>query len=260
MPFEPRDILLALKHIALSPLLNGTEKQFAAFTVDSFNRKTGRCDPSIETAAHVLQLHKRTIIRAGNRLASQKLFVKRKHGGHNHCNHYEPNWRMFRELEEQYRDRRKQWGQRFYLTKKSPSECQPDHPSDDEPVTQTSPKKPFQSTYLVAAAESPTEQRAQIQVIGPCNIANGSIGVQSLRAPYRPSPSSLEAAEISAQRRWNNDLLRQYRSTPAYAVIVEALDVPLQEAATNAELKRRGAGVACIFREMVRRGIQWSER
>jgi hypothetical protein len=65
MSFEPKDILLALKHIALSQELNGTEKQFAAFLVDSYNRRTGRCDPSEETAAHLLGVSTRTIVRAG---------------------------------------------------------------------------------------------------------------------------------------------------------------------------------------------------
>jgi hypothetical protein len=81
MPLEPKDILLAFKHIALSDQLNGTEKQFAAFLIACSNRKTGRCDPSEETAAYVLRRHKRSIIRAGNRLVSLKLFLKRRHAG-----------------------------------------------------------------------------------------------------------------------------------------------------------------------------------
>src|ERR1700704_6921718 len=76
MPPQPNDILLAFKHIALSDQLNGAEKQFAAFLVDSYNRRTGRCDPSEETAAHLLRKHKRTIIRAGNRLCSLKFFFE----------------------------------------------------------------------------------------------------------------------------------------------------------------------------------------
>jgi hypothetical protein len=56
MLIQFNDILFALiKHIALSDQLNGTEKQLAAFLVDSYNRKTGRCDPSEETAAFILK-------------------------------------------------------------------------------------------------------------------------------------------------------------------------------------------------------------
>jgi hypothetical protein len=66
MSFQPNDNLLAFKHIGLSEQLNGTEKQFAAFLIDSYNRKTGRCDPSEETAAFLLSKSQRSIIRAGN--------------------------------------------------------------------------------------------------------------------------------------------------------------------------------------------------
>lgn len=57
-------ILLAFKAIALSDKLNGTEKQVAAFLVDSFNRRTGQCDPSVETQAVLSTKSRRTIFRA----------------------------------------------------------------------------------------------------------------------------------------------------------------------------------------------------
>jgi hypothetical protein len=56
-------------------------------------------------------------------------------------------------------------------------------------------------------------------------------------------------------RRWNGDLLDRFRSTPVYAVIVDALDEELQNAATEAELKRRGAGVDRILRELAVRNV-----
>src|SRR5467141_3564673 len=130
MPIQPNDILLAFKHISFSNQLKATEKQFAAFVIDSYNRKTGRCDPSEETAAYILRMHKRTIIRAGNRLASLKLFSKRRHAGNNHCNHYQPNWEMFREFERAYKQRRSEYARRFEHPTLSPSECQPRHSRD----------------------------------------------------------------------------------------------------------------------------------
>src|SRR5260370_21518931 len=125
MPTQPNDILLAFKHIALSDQLNGTEKQFAAYLIDSYNRKTGRCDPSEETAAYILRKHKRTIIRAGNRLASLKLFSKRRHAGNNHCNHYQPNCEMLRERDTAYKQRRREHAKRFQRPQFSPSQPQP---------------------------------------------------------------------------------------------------------------------------------------
>ena len=42
MTYQKYDTLLAFKAIALMPSLNCTEKQVAAFFIDSYNKKTGR--------------------------------------------------------------------------------------------------------------------------------------------------------------------------------------------------------------------------
>jgi hypothetical protein len=255
MALQPKDILLAFKHIALSDQLNRTEKQFAAFITDCYNRKTGRCDPSEVTAAHTLRLHKRTIIRAGNRLVALKLLFKRRHAGHNHCNRYEPNWEMFRELERQYKQRRKDWAERFERSKLSPSECQSCHSRDDKPVIQTSPNNNIQSTSLDGPSN---QQHAPVDREGLGNekrVAAASSSRTPRLQPFMPSPSSQQAAEAAALRRWNTDLLNRFRSAPAYAVIIEALDPELQNQATQAELMRRGGGFACVLRELALRNV-----
>jgi hypothetical protein len=61
MPLQKNDIILAFKVIALSDKLNGTEKQVAAALIDSYNRKTGRCDPSEGTLAVWIGKSKRTV-------------------------------------------------------------------------------------------------------------------------------------------------------------------------------------------------------
>jgi len=252
---QPNDILLAFKHIALSDQLNGTEKQFAAFLIDSYNRKTGRCDPSEETAAFILRKHKRTIIRAGNRLASLKLFSKRRHAGNNHCNHYQPNWEMFRARERAYKERRSEYAKRFERPKLSPSECQPCHSGDDNPVTQTSSNN---NIPLTSPHRPSNQQRGSGDRAGPGNerkVGPGSWFSNPGAQGFRPSCSSQQAAEAAAMRRWNGDLLDRFRSTPVYAVIVDALDEELQNAATEAELKRRGAGVGRILRELAVRNV-----
>src|SRR5882757_9364340 len=144
MDFQPNDILLAFKHIGLTDQLNGSEKQFAAFLVNSYNRKTGRCDPSMHTGSVLLNKHERTIIRAMDKLVRLGWMKKRRHGGHNHCNSYQPNWPFFRELERQFRERQRAHSTRFTGQDLSPSEChyshsegQACHPEGDEIVTQT---------------------------------------------------------------------------------------------------------------------------
>jgi hypothetical protein len=255
MPPQPNDILLAFKHIALSDQLNGTEKQFATFLVDSYNRRTGRCDPSEETAAHILRKHKRTIIRAGNRLSSLKLFSKRRHGGNNHCNHYQPNWGMFRELERAYKERRSEYARRFEHPTLSPSECQPRHSRDDNPVTQTSSNNniPLTSPHLPSNQQRGSGDRGGLG--NERKAGSGSRSSNPGAQGFKPSWSSQKAADAAALRRWNGDLLDRFRSTPVYAVIVEAVDQELQDAATAAELKRRGAGVDHILRELALRNV-----
>jgi hypothetical protein len=254
---QPLDILLAFKAVALSEHLNGTEKQFAAFLIDSFNRVTGRCDPSEETAAFLLGKSPRTIVRAGNRLVELKLFVRRKHAGHNHCNSYLPNWQFFRESEDRYKIRRKEHASRFARQKMSHSECQPSHLDTDNPVTQTSPKNNIQLTYPAAVAVADANRQPAEREKGRLsNMAKFTTAFDKKLRYLGPS-SSRDAAESSAERRWNNALFDRFGTGPAYAVIVEALDVALQEAATCAELKRRGAGITCILETLTGRGIQW---
>src|SRR5258707_10703047 len=108
MRVQPNDILLAFKAIALSDKLNGTEKQVAAFLVDSFNRRTGQCDPSVETQAVLSTKSRRTIFRAIDRLVRLKFFRRLRHGGKHNRNSYQPNWEYFRELEGAYKQRRQQ--------------------------------------------------------------------------------------------------------------------------------------------------------
>jgi hypothetical protein len=121
MPFQKNDILLALKVIALSDKLNGTEKQVAAALVDSYNRRTGRCDPSLETLSVWLGKSRRTVIRAVDRLVKLKFLRKIRHGGNKHCNFYAPQWEFYRSIEQSYRQRRKQYANRFGVQEVSPS-------------------------------------------------------------------------------------------------------------------------------------------
>ena len=50
------DTTLAHKAISLCAELSGTEKRVAAAIIDSFNRKTGQCDPGYGRIAHLLAI------------------------------------------------------------------------------------------------------------------------------------------------------------------------------------------------------------
>jgi hypothetical protein len=191
---------------------------------------------------------KRTIVRAGNRLVRVGFFQRRRHAGHNHCNSYLPNWELFRELESKYKDRRKQWAKRFAQPKLSPPERQPCHFRGAGPVTQTSPTNNIQSTYL----DVPSNLR-RVALGTERKIGAPSIPKPAYHASF--SPPSREAAEAAAVRRWNQALLDQFLGEPIYLTIVDALDSELQAAATEAEMKRRGEGIACILRGLMLRKV-----
>jgi hypothetical protein len=246
MAYQKNDILFAFKAIALSPSLNGTDKQVAVFFVDSFNIKTKRCDPSVDTASVILGKSKRTILRAIDHLVKLKFIKKLRHGGHNHCNKYEPNWAYFRDLELTYKLRRKAHAERFARQKLSPSMCQPCHSSGVNVVTQTYPTNNIQ---LTCPSDSPKKAESSLERSG---LGNGS-SCNAARAPLRPpreQSRSIEAALAAAVRRWNADLLNQFGSKPIYGDMIDEIDAELQDAATEAEMKRAGGGMAWILKEL----------
>jgi hypothetical protein len=254
MRVQPNDVLLAFKAIALSDRLNGTEKQVAAFLIDSFNRRTGQCDPSVDTQAVLSTKSRRTMFRAIDRLVRLRFFRRLRHGGKHNRNSYQPNWEYFRELERAYKQRRQQHANRFVTQNLSPSRCQECHSSDVNIGTQTCPNNNFQQT----SSRCPSNLQHSghdLKGLGNESKASGITSCHRISQPYAALPSSAEAAQSAALRRWNNDLLDRFRSTPLYAAIVDALDIELQNAATEAELKRRGAGMACIVEQLTKRAI-----
>ena len=80
-------LTIAFKAIALSDLPT-SHKQVAAALLDHFNRTNGRCDPSMGTLAFVLNLSRRSVVRALSRLVREGLFHSEKHGGNFYCNQY----------------------------------------------------------------------------------------------------------------------------------------------------------------------------
>jgi helix-turn-helix protein len=251
MSLQKYDVLLAFKVIALSDKLNGTEKQVAAALVDSYNRQTGRCDPSLETMSVWLGKSRRTIIRAIDRIVRLKFFRKVRHGGNNHCNSYAPQWEFFRGVERSYRQRRQEYSNRFARRDVSPSRGQPCHPSSDNVGTQTCPSNTIPQTYKPCP---PNLQRSDLKREG---LGNKSTAYTNARAHpvFLDSPSSKEAARNSAERRWNKDLLDRFRHTSLYATILEALDDDLQAAVTQAEMQRVGAGSLYILNELMKRNV-----
>jgi len=240
-------ILIAFKVIALAEDLSAVERQVGATLLDSYNRKTGQCDPSLDRVAGLLNVHRRTVIRATTKLEAKGLFRKTRHGGHSHRNHYEPVWLKFRDLEAKWRIRfeaaavARRSGMSYSARHGS-------HNAGDVDATQTccpNQSKPTLCDSRFNAANSPPSERrggkgSAIKVQRP--MPPGPIG------PRPFSIRSADAARAAAERRWSDNLRCELSSQVlVYCALVDFIDEPLRVAATDAELCRRGGGCELIL-------------
>lgn len=247
------DILIAFKAISLAPNLSVTDKRVASALVDHFNKRTRQCDPSLDTLATLLGIHRRTVIRSVNRLVRSKFFGRTRHGGNFHRNFYEPHWSRFREIEAEWQCRRSEHSRRFREAKLSRWQGQAAHPAGDESATQTCLRNLSNETLFGGLVRD--ESQAQ-------HLLNDSKGLTNKEhcssIPNQKSPMfhvngtrSRDAAYAAAERRWNTDLQNQYAAYPeAYCELVDLIDEPLQRAATDAELRQRSAGLRHILTEL----------
>jgi hypothetical protein len=249
MSLRPLDTTIAHKAINLTSDLSGTDKRVAGAIIDSFNRKTGQCDPSLGRIAGLLGISRRTVIRAVQRLEKLRLLRKRWHGGHSHRNSYEPNWVRFRELDAQ-------WSVRFrtksgWSTNVATSECQSCRYTGDADGTQTcliNQPKETRSDAASSAKEQPSERMGRK---GQPIKEEHSDEPRQARSGSPKNSQVSKAAHTAAERRWNGELLERYSETPnVYAAIIDAITPELQRDATEAEMHKRGAGIALVLEQL----------
>jgi hypothetical protein len=171
-------------------------------------------------------------------------------------------------MERAYKLRRKHWADRFARPALSPSECQPchsesdnqvspkcqvGHSSSDNVVTQTSSNNSIEQTCPNNSIPSTLLSRSPNQRLGFGN--RGRLGNEESDHAQLERMNSARAAEAAASRRWNRDLLDRFPIMPTYGAIVEAIDLPMQNAATAAEMKGRGGGLSYIVSELSLRGV-----
>jgi hypothetical protein len=246
---EKGDITIAHKTINLAGELSTAEKAVAGCIIEHFNRKDGRCDPGIDRIAMLTGLHRRTVIRAVDRLDRLHLIEKDRHGSRSLRNSYVPNWQLFREYEAEWRRRFNGEsndapglnGNGSPVPRVSPAKCQTRPAGSDSPVTQTStrnlPKEPSADTAAPGAGR-----------VGGVDGGPKGPGGRRFRGPASTTPSG-EAARTAAEKRWATHLHNRYvGDAEAYGLIVDAIDTAIQEAATTAELKQRGSGLPTILR------------
>jgi len=246
------DTTIAHKIINLMPELTGTDKRIAATILEHFNRKTGQCDPGLDRIASLVGVSRRTAIRSVSRIGRTGVFRVVRHGGYSQRNSYEPVWSRFRELDAVWRVRFRAKSRCADHSKMSPKMCQTCHLAGDQHDTQTFLTNQSQETSSCESASvrhrrtgKPTDRKGQ-------PIKEN----RSYETALPPSRSirvveTSEAANAAAERRWNTELLGRYSATPTvYAAIIDALTPELQRAATEAEMRRRGSGLALILEQL----------
>ncbi|MHB8271186.1 helix-turn-helix domain-containing protein [Bradyrhizobium sp.] len=181
MMLKALDTLIAHKMISLSDTLLGNDKRVAAALIDHFNRKTGQCDPSLNTIAELLGVHPRTVIRSIRRLVRTGFFRKVKHGGKFHRNSYEPMWLVYRQLDDVWKDRRKARRATFASPNVSLCHGQPRHPADDRDVTQTCLKNHFEETLQTVALKTQSALRGSKSESGSPGFGGWGLAEASLR-------------------------------------------------------------------------------
>lgn len=216
--------LKAIKVIGLLEWLTPSERRVGICLLEHFNRKSGRCDPSVGRIARLLNISGRTVMRATEKLHTHGLFIKLRHGGFSHRNAYRPNWKKFDELEEAW-NAQKKISHYLSLPPASPSAGPTCQAAGDTDVAQTSGVNRTDLT---------------------CNERPAFKGKTSPRRFGQES--SKEASYSAAERRWNDALIAEFRSKPvSYAEIIESITPGIQAGATDAEMRWRGAGLHYVL-------------
>lgn len=241
------DTTLAFKAINLAPTLSGTDKRVICAILDHYNRETGQCDPSLTTIAELLGVHRRTVIRAIDRIVRLGFFRRIRHGGHFHRNCYIPNWPRFRALEAQWKDHKKQHRERIRGANLSPLGRQESHPAGDSSATQSSSINNSHERCQWGSANKEHYRPYSLTSVTRQQPQRLSHGVH-----VKPT-SSRQAAWDAAERRWDNAILKRFAGHPVYTQIVKAIDPALSKAATQIEMEKPGSGFWYVLEQLAQR-------
>jgi DNA-binding transcriptional MocR family regulator len=239
----PSDTFIAHKAINLADDLSGTERRVAAAIVDHHNRKTGQCDPSLDSIAKLLGVSRRTVIRAIGALVQKGYFRKTRHGGKFHRNSYLPIWSRFHAKETKWKERRAMASRTFERARVSPLQGQTCQLAGDADVTQTFLSNSLNETLLGPGPENETQTPNERMGLSREDSREGSYSVARERFHVK-SASSCIAALDAAERRWTSALTKLYAPTPAvFGVLIDAIDDALRNAATSLEMQKPGSGL-----------------
>lgn len=255
---EKNDLLFAHIAINITGGLSANTRRVAGAILWHFNRKTGQCNPSVERLAQKLEINRATVLRATAELCSKEvaMFTKTSHGGKFHTASYTPQWEKFRSIVSQMND---DFG----------GEIKP-----EKPLSNVAEMRPQQSQICdVKGRNSATqtyrrnllkEPIATVQVLTPENSQQKTVmkkpsqGLgkrESALAVSRTFPaarfgrqaSHSQAARAAAERRWYRDLKRMDSKTALQIEMMLGDRIDVYEAATDAELRKKGAGLRHVL-------------
>lgn len=261
---EENDILFAHKALNIMAGLTEATKRVAGAIIDHFNKRTGQCDPSIERLATLLGIDRATVIRATEKLHELGFIEKISHGGKAHRAAYLPNWERFRSIVEDWDARMKTGdGPGRTVTGDAPppakvasvrrSRSQGCDVKGRTAATQTLRSNPSNKPVEGERAEKPPEKP---QAHSPPKAQHGlwkgnKPGAQrSMLLPISggSSPSHADAARAAAERRWYAQV--HALGLKAEADVLDWMTWDRQEATTQAEMQRKGGGIAFIVAGM----------
>jgi Helix-turn-helix domain len=233
MTTKPLETLLAIKALCLKPGLTSNERRVGATLIEHYNRKTGRCDPGLERLATLLDIDKRTVMRAVSGLERHGLFRKIRHGGQFGRNFYVPLWPQLQTtyvLWDELLKRKRPVG----APDLPPGPRQDCHPATDRVVGQTCESNLQKRTYIGL----PNEQ------------FDGRKTHHNDKAFGSYVKRSREVAETEAERRWTSALHARFAPTVTYGQVLELITPQIQTAATEVEVQKRGAGITYVLNQL----------
>ncbi|MBB5044025.1 helix-turn-helix domain-containing protein [Shinella fusca] len=251
MPAEVnRDIHLGFMAFGALADLTSNERRVAFAILDHYNKRDGRCDPSGERLAKLLEMDRTSVVKAVSRLCNVfGLFEKVSHGGHNHCASYRPQWRRYREIMGEWNAKARGRDPRSNMAKSPQATWRNHHTERGEITTQTDLinriDKYGNSGRAAPSAEPPTDdlrqdQRSQARV----ETVNGLLRGSLKRVNGGRSPSHASVARQQAEKRLDADLISL--GLHAHADAMNRMDEGTQADAVDAEMHRRGAGLALL--------------
>lgn len=262
---EDNDILFA--HKALNVMAGVTEatRRVAGAIIDHFNKRTGQCDPSIGRLATLLGMDEKTVRRATAILDEKGIITKDSHGGKGHRARYLPNWELFQAIVADWDARMKTGSARRTIRSEAPKTeaakrtISPGSTGRDCPVKpgeialqtlrSNQSKKPIEPEQVETLGSEPqtTGLRKPLHGLGRGNKPTAQ---RSMLLPINggKGPSHADAARAGAERRLYAEI--HALGMKAEADVLEWMTRDRQEATTQAEMQRKGGGLAFILAAM----------